>query len=449
MDAAASSSASPPGGGPNASATFDSDNNVPINEHAPPVILSRERNRVTLRAYLRVLLQTQEIANSAILRGFLTAETTTLTAAEEADAAKREEMDRLREAEADKFRSEVEHRVKELDKHLRAFKDDLVKKDGLQKVFGTIRQTKDYKDLPVEYQKVFEWARISLASTIYQLFLGSDNSSAMFSQFKRVHGLMPYFMMRQILRISNPVAMIRAGLDLFLARPFGSASLLQRMFSSGIEGEVKELKEDMSKVALKIEDDVLCERVRRFINSPREVQKRYRREAEAEDADILTVIMRSRDELFPPMSPSSLQRVHRASIRYKEYLDWVATLQDPDEEDEGPDNDDAWLFEDLHVYMRMAMRLRDKEQMLELIFEVSLPSIPRASSASERIWADDLSTDTVDLLDRLSRSRDIRAPLPTYSRTSSPSSTSPWHACTRQQTSQTRSTISRRSSMTS
>ena len=52
-------------------------------------------------------------------------------------------------------------------------------------------------------------------------------------------------------------------------------------------------------------------------------------------------------------------------------MDWVATLEDPEEEDEGPDNDDAWLFEDLHVYMRMAIRLRDKEQMLEMIFEVS------------------------------------------------------------------------------
>ena len=333
------------------------------------VVLSRERNRLTLRAYLRVLLQTQEIANSPMLQAFLTQETTTLNAAEEADAARREEMDRLREAETDKFRLEVEGRVKELERHLRSFKDSLVQKDGLSKVFATIRITKDYKDLPMDYQKVMEWARISLASTIYQLFLGSDNSSAIFAQFKRVNGIMPYFMMRQILKISNPVAMIRAGLDLFLARPFGSASLLQRMFSSGVEGEVKELKEDMLKVQEKIADDAMCERIKRFNNAPRDVQKRYRDEAASEDLDILTVILRARED-YPPLSPQSFQRVHRASIRHKEYLDWVATLQNPDEEDEGPNNDDAWLFEDLHVLMRMQMRLRDKEQILEMIFEV-------------------------------------------------------------------------------
>jgi hypothetical protein len=39
---------------------------------------------------------------------------------------------------------------------------------------------------------------------------------------------MPYFVLKGILKISNPMAMIRGVLDLFLARPFGGQSLLQR-----------------------------------------------------------------------------------------------------------------------------------------------------------------------------------------------------------------------------
>lgn len=46
--------------------------------------------------------------------------------------------------------------------------------------------------------------------------------------------------------------------------------------------------------------------------------------------------------------------------------------------DEGPDNDDAWLLEDLNVYMKLLRRCRDKEQLVELIFEVS----PRISHIS-------------------------------------------------------------------
>lgn len=96
---------------------------------------------------------------------------------------------------------------------------------------------------------------------------------------KRMHGLMPYFMLRGILRISNPVAMIRSVLDLFLARPFGSSSLLQKMFSSGLNDEVKSLQDDAELVAKKINDDRLCEKVRLYINSSKEEQDELRLEA--------------------------------------------------------------------------------------------------------------------------------------------------------------------------
>lgn len=67
-----------------------------------------------------------------------------------------------------------------------------------------------------------------LAATIFQLFVASDTASDTLAALKRIHGLMPYFVLKGILRISNPMAMIRGVLDLFLARPFGGQSLLQR-----------------------------------------------------------------------------------------------------------------------------------------------------------------------------------------------------------------------------
>jgi hypothetical protein len=119
----------------------------------------------------------------------------------------------------------------------------------------------------------------SLASTIYQIFVGSDSSSSVFQQMKRIHGMMPYFVLRGILRISNPMAMIRSTLDLFLARPFGRTSLLQMMFSSQLNDEVKELKEDMEKVAAKVEDDRLVQKVKNYVNAPKEIQQFYKADA--------------------------------------------------------------------------------------------------------------------------------------------------------------------------
>lgn len=112
-------------------------------------------------------------------------------------------------------------------------------------IFATVKVTPDVRDLPDNYKAVLEWARISyvyfsphlplanlphcrLASTIFQSFLASDNASETFASLKRIHGLMPYFMLKAALKISNPIGMIRNVLDLFMAQPFGGRSLLQR-----------------------------------------------------------------------------------------------------------------------------------------------------------------------------------------------------------------------------
>ncbi len=68
----------------------------------------------------------------------------------------------------------------------------------------------------------------SLAYTIFQQLIAADSASESFATLKRLHGLMPYMVMKGILRISNPVAMVRGVLDLFTAQPFGGRSLLQR-----------------------------------------------------------------------------------------------------------------------------------------------------------------------------------------------------------------------------
>lgn len=200
---------------------------------------------------------------------------------------------------------------------------------------------------------------------------------------------MPYFVMRQILRISNPIAMLRGILELFLARPFGSTSLLQRMFSSGLAEEAKTLKDEADLVAAKVGNFTILEKVQKYVDAPKEIQVLYQADAGkcrpwrypcseadtaptvtvAEGMDIMSVILRSPEE--PQLDRATLQRVQRASVAYQEYVHYRSELAQP-EDDEGPDNEDAWLFEDLHVFLKIITKTRDKEQMIELIFEVYL-----------------------------------------------------------------------------
>ena len=66
-----------------------------------------------------------------------------------------------------------------------------------------------------------------------------------------------------------------------------------------------------------------------------------------------------------------MQRVHRASVAHKAYKD-----AHPDSEDEeGPEDEDAWLYEDLMLLAKLYARLRDREQLIALIFEVGSTSL--------------------------------------------------------------------------
>lgn len=328
--------------------------------------LQRERNRLTLRSYLHQLLSRPEIGSSPVLRAFLTMDPTTLSEEEMEDARRREDLDRQREEGKKVFEREVSERVDRLRSHLKDVKGDLMGPDGLSHVFEIVREVENVKDLPPNFQAVLEWGRISLASTIFHNYVASDTASESFSALKRLHGLVPYFMMKGVLKISNPVAMIRGTMDLFMATPFGGKSLLQRMFTSSMTQEVKEFEEEIEAVKDKIEDPIICEKIRNFVYAPKEIQDVYKADAAEGRCNLLTIILGAPEE--PYLTRPQWQRVARAARAHAAYILKREEGADSDSDD-GPEDEDGWLYEDLSVLIRLYAQLRDREQMIELIFE--------------------------------------------------------------------------------
>ncbi|KAF8621653.1 hypothetical protein AX15_007669 [Amanita polypyramis BW_CC] len=328
--------------------------------------LAREKNRLTLRAYLRALMSSSIIASSPVLRSFLLSGSTTLSEAEQEDARRREEADRLRGDGRKKFAKEITTRVDGLRDAIRSVKGDIMGKDGLSRVFAIIKETPDINDLPDNYKSVIEWARISLASTVFHHYVASDDSSETFASLKRIHSLMPYFMLKTTLKISNPIGMIRSILDLFLAQPFGGRSLLQRMFTTSLTEEVNALQEQLEAVKDKVDDPMMCAKVRQFVYASRDVQELFKVDAASDNMHILTAVLRSAEE--PVLSRPQMNRLARAHRAHAAYVKHRISLQDSDDDD-GPQDDDAWLIEDLKVLAHLYSRLKDREQLIELMFE--------------------------------------------------------------------------------
>lgn len=89
-------------------------------------VLYREEQRVSLRAFLRTLLQNKRIAESKSLVEFLTAQPITLNEEELLDLETRKEMDAVRIEEQKRFYEIARQRAAELDVYMERFRRDIV-----------------------------------------------------------------------------------------------------------------------------------------------------------------------------------------------------------------------------------------------------------------------------------------------------------------------------------
>jgi hypothetical protein len=215
-----------------------------------------------------------------------------------------------------------------------------------------------------------------VAATIYHLFLAEDNSPEMFAQAKRIHSLIPYTILKNVIRIANPAAVMSGVLDLFLAQPFGSRSLLQRIFSMTLNDGIRSFQKPIDALASKIEDPVLVQKVKSFVDADESVKAIIREEADAEDVDLIVVILRS--ELFrPELTPQQVGKVFNAYVAWNNAVENVRIplgLSTMDYIDAGQVDLEMKHGAQWFAYMKQLLKLytrqRDKAMMLRMIEEV-------------------------------------------------------------------------------
>jgi hypothetical protein len=89
-------------------------------------VLYREEQRVSLRAFLRTLLQNKRAAESKALEEFLTGQPVTLNEEELIDMQRRKEADAIRIEEQKRFYEIARQRAAELDVYMENFRRDIV-----------------------------------------------------------------------------------------------------------------------------------------------------------------------------------------------------------------------------------------------------------------------------------------------------------------------------------
>ena len=94
------------------------------------VTLYREDQRVSLRAFLRTLLQNPQVARTKAVQSFLTDRPVKLNEEEKEDIERRKDMDGKRMEEQRQFYEIARERAKELDVYMETFRRDIVESSG-------------------------------------------------------------------------------------------------------------------------------------------------------------------------------------------------------------------------------------------------------------------------------------------------------------------------------
>ena len=170
--------------------------------------------------------------------------------------------------------------------------------------------------------------------------------------------MMPYVALKQVIRFANPAAVMSGVLDLFLAQPFGTKSLAQRVFGMALNDGIRTFQKSIDSVVAKIGDPILCQKLQTFCDSPENLKNEIRSEAVVEDIDLIVAILRS-DRIPPELSSEQIGKVFNA------YVAWNHTVENVDEEMKSG----AILFAQLKQLLKMYTRQRDKAQMLSVIQE--------------------------------------------------------------------------------
>lgn len=322
------------------------------------ILLWREVQRVSLRAWLRSSLHNPQVANTKAMQNFLSGSPITPTDEDVDDIVRRKAVDEKRVEDQKKFYEIARRRAAELDEYMEQFRRDIVERNGLTMLFKEIKEKETIQDLSIQYRKFAEWLRIEIAAVIYHLFLAEDNSPEMFAQAKRIHSLIPYSVIKNVIRIANPATVISGILDVFLAQPFGMRSLMQRIFSLTLNDGIKSFQKSIDMLTREIGDPVFAEKLQRYTNAEEHVKATIREEAESEDVDLVVAILRS-ELLEPELTGDQVQRLFNA------YVAFSNAVENIDEElQQG-----AQLFSYLKQLLKLCTRQRDKAMMLHLIEE--------------------------------------------------------------------------------
>jgi len=111
-------------------------------------------------------------------------------------------------------------------------------------------------------------------------------------------------------------------LDLFLAQPLGTRSLMQRIFGLAINDGIKTTQKSIELLQAKIDDPTLCQKIQQYTEADERIKQLIRDEAVEDQVDLVVVILRS-EHFAPELQVEQIGRIFNAFVAWNNLIDNV------------------------------------------------------------------------------------------------------------------------------
>ncbi|KAI4173485.1 MAG: hypothetical protein LQ346_008412 [Caloplaca aetnensis] len=207
-------------------------------------------------------------------------------------------------------KDDAEYHTDNPDDILRAWDDFLqriIYGDLLDKMFVKASETDKLSDHESVVQAAHQYAVIMLASLMHHNLIVSPRGQSMLSLLNRVHRLMPYFLVKQTLKVGNAASMLNGMVQLLLAKMnlstltswFGAQpsdsgmNLLQQIISQVLSADTAELRKrakaiEQSRDSL---DKSQMDQFRKYASATAQEQDAIRKRSRTESISIVKAIL--------------------------------------------------------------------------------------------------------------------------------------------------------------
>lgn len=142
---------------------------------------------------------------------------------------------------------------------------------------------------------------------------------------KRMHSLIPYGPLKNVIRFANPAAVMKGVLDLFLAQPLGARSLMQRMISMALTDGLRTAQRSIETLQSKIDDPLLCDKIKKYTEATEDIKNEIRKEAAEDQVDLVVVIIRT-DHFDPGLSAEQIGKIFNAYVAWTNAVENVGNI---------------------------------------------------------------------------------------------------------------------------